>query len=167
MRRVQARSVLKGAFKAGSDRFGFRLVEYSIQSNHLHLLVEAKDREALSRGMKGLLVRVAKGLNRLWQRKGSVFSDRYHDRILRTPQEVRSALVYVLNNARRHGVRLKTALDAFSSGPWFEGWSRPVPRRERPEAGSPLARARTWLLRVGWEIHGRLRWGEKPAGAPG
>ncbi len=85
LRRVRERRVLERAFAAGSDRFGFRLTEYSIQSNHVHLLVEAKDRNALTRGMQGLSIRVAKALNKLWGRKGKVFADRYHDRILRTP----------------------------------------------------------------------------------
>ena len=56
-------------------------------------------------GMQGLAIRIARGLNRLWGRKGKVFADRYHDRVLRTPREVRNALAYVLNNARRHAVR--------------------------------------------------------------
>ena len=84
--------VLRRAFARGCDRFGFRLNHYSVQGNHLHLIVEAKDRRALSRGMNGLTIRIAKGLNRLWGRKGRVFADRYFDRILRTPLEVKRAL---------------------------------------------------------------------------
>ncbi|MHC5066785.1 MAG: transposase, partial [Planctomycetota bacterium] len=91
-RRAEYGAVL-GAFAKGCDRFGFRLVEYSVMSNHFHLLVEAKDRAALARGMQGLLVRVAKALNKLWQRRGKVFGDRYHDQILKTPRQVRNALV--------------------------------------------------------------------------
>ncbi|TAJ14476.1 MAG: hypothetical protein EPO68_12715, partial [Planctomycetota bacterium] len=49
--------------RAGADRFGFRLIEYSVQSNHVHLLVEVPDRHALTRGAKGLFVRLAKQLN--------------------------------------------------------------------------------------------------------
>lgn len=40
----------------------------SILSNHLHLIVEAKGRGALSRGMKGLQVRIARALNKPWNR---------------------------------------------------------------------------------------------------
>ncbi len=156
--------MLERAFGAGSDRFGFRLTEYSIQSNHLHLLVEAKDRNALARGMQGLSVRVAKALNKLWQRRGKVFADRYHGRILRSPREVRDVLVYVLRNHVRHGIAL-LGVDAWSSGRWFDGW------REGGETmvalasplTSPLARARTWLLRVGWRRRGRIAFTEAPA----
>ena len=93
---------LSRAFWGGSNRFGFRLVHYSVQGNHLHLLVEAEDEKALSRGMNGLGVRVAKGLNRVMRRHGKVLDDRYHGHILRTPTEVRRAREYLLQNARHH-----------------------------------------------------------------
>ena len=163
LRQKKAYGVLRGAFAKGCERFGFRLVHYSVQKDHLHLIVEAKDRRALSRGMQGLLIRVAKALNRLWSRKGSVFGDHYHDHILRTPREVRNALAYVLNNARKHGLRLPQAMDVFTSGVWFDGW------RERFEVTGldgverPVAqRARTWMLRFGWRRHGLLRLEEVP-----
>ncbi|MCY2958581.1 MAG: hypothetical protein NTY35_00285 [Planctomycetota bacterium] len=100
--------------------------------------------------MQGLLVRVAKALNRAWDRRGRVFSDRYHARILRTPREVRSVLVYLLQNARKHGAHL-LGIDAYSSGPWFDGWLDRVARDARP-----IAVARSWLLRVGWRRGGRI-----------
>ena len=95
-------TVLARAFCAGANRFGLRLVHYSVQGNHLHLLVEARDERALSRGMNGMGVRVARGLNRVMQRHGGVLDDRYHAHILRTPTEVRRARAYLLQNARKH-----------------------------------------------------------------
>ena len=63
------------------------------------------------------------GGNRLWKRLGKVFDDRFYDRVLRTPREVRNALAYVLDNARRHGVVIGPGEpDPFSSGRWFDGW---------------------------------------------
>jgi len=79
----------------------FQVVHHSIQSNHLHLIVEAANRRALSRGVQGLLVRIARALNRLWRRCGSVFADRFHERELCNPRQVRNALVYVLQNLRK------------------------------------------------------------------
>jgi REP element-mobilizing transposase RayT len=155
-RSKRAYAALRAAFGAGRDRFGFRLVHYSVQSNHLHFVVEAKDQRALSRGMQGLLIRVAKALNRAWSRAGSVFADRYHARVLRTPREVRNTLRYVLQNARRHGQRLVHGIDYFASGWWFDGW------RERPKITglegieTPVAAARTWLLAEGWRRHGLI-----------
>ena len=163
LRRTATRRMLIDAMRAGSERFGFRLVHYSIQTNHLHFLVEAKDRQALSRGMQGLLIRIARGLNKAWGRSGKVFRDRYHEEILKAPKRVRNALVYVLQNARKHARgRAVRALDAFASGPWFDGWrkrpSMPVDVPDRPTAA-----AHSWLLREGWRRHGLLRRAESPA----
>jgi putative transposase len=105
-----------------------------------------------------LLVRVARALNRLWRRRGSVFPDRFHARAMRTPREVRAALVYVLQNARHHGLKL-LGMDPFSSGYWFDGW------KEKPRmVGSPqpLA-ARSWLLREGWRRFGLIGLRECPS----
>ena len=157
LRNKRAYGVLREAFRKGSERFGFRLCHYSVMSNHMHLIVEAKDRRALSRGMQGLVIRIARGLNRLWERSGKVFSDRYHDRILRTPREVRNALNYVLNNARRHALALKWAIDLFASGCWFDGWrARRAPVEAPVGVERPTAEARTWLLHKGWRKRGLL-----------
>ena len=157
LRNKRAYAVLQESFRKGSERFGFRLCHYSVMGNHMHLIVEAKDRRALSRGMQGLVIRMARGLNRLWERTGKVFSDRYHDRILRTPTEVRNALNYVLNNARRHSLALKWAIDLFASGPWFDGWRGPEKLVEVPlGVDRPTAEAHTWLLVKGWRKRGLL-----------
>src|SRR5437879_6100879 len=95
-------TVLKQAMWKGGDQFGFRLVHYAVMGNHIHMLVEGTDRRALSRGMKGLGVRIARALNRVMKRQGRVVGDRYHTHILKTPTEVRHARNYLLTNAQRH-----------------------------------------------------------------
>ena len=164
--------VLKTCFIAACERRGFRIVHYSVQTNHLHLIVEARGREALARGLQGLFIRVAKALNKVWGRTGTVFADRYHDHVLRTPREVRSALAYVLNNARRHR-RRSTAMasdgrrvtcpDPYSSGWWFDGWKERFTVKGLERASRPVAAGRTWLLNVGWRRHGLVRLDEVPA----
>lgn len=165
LRRPRPYSALMRAFGAGRERGGFRLVHYSVQSNHMHLLVEAKDRHALTQGIQGLKVRVARVLNRIWRRTGPVFADRFHDRILRTPREVRNALAYVLLNARRHRIPGPSP-DPYSSGHWFDGWRHR--RALADDAGGipPVSQPRTWLLATGWRRHGLLRLEEVPKGAP-
>jgi putative transposase len=106
---------IKKAFLAGKDRFGFRLNHYSVQGNHIHLIVEAADAQALARGMQGVAIRIAKKLNHVMGKKGSVFSDRYHVHILRTPSEVKRALAYVLRNAQKHGLIKVSMADPFAS----------------------------------------------------
>jgi REP element-mobilizing transposase RayT len=105
--------VVGGALARAATKFGSRLCEFSIQGNHLHLVVEAEHQASLSRAMKGVGVRIARGLNRLMGRKGKVLADRYHAHVLRTPTEVRHAVRYVRENfARHHGGR---GVDEYSS----------------------------------------------------
>ena len=121
--------------------------------------------------MQGLAVRCARKLNRLWGRKGTVFADRYHDHVLRTPREVRNALCYVLNNARHHSAALRrcgvspppalAAPDPFSSARWFDGYRQPPPTPP-PLAHCPTVAARTWLLTTGWRRHGAIGLDEDP-----
>lgn len=135
-------------------RFETRVIQFSIQRTHLHLVVEAKDWRGLSRAIKGLCVRIARAVNGLLGRSGAVFPDRHHARELKTPLEVRNALVYVLQNAKKHGDVARDAFDAYSSAAWFDGWTVDPPAllAIRP----PVAAPRTWLLRVGWLRHGLI-----------
>jgi REP element-mobilizing transposase RayT len=141
LRDARTHSLLIATLKAGCERFGFRLVEYSVQRDHFHWLVEVDGRVALMRGAKGLLVRVAKALNKCWGRKGQVIEERYHARALESPREVRNGLVYVLHNARKHG-QWGRGVDPFSSGPWFDGFSRPIDPRSGARGGPQSAHTR-------------------------
>jgi hypothetical protein len=158
---------IERSFAAGCARPGFRLVHYSLQGNHAHLIVEASDRDALGKGMMAVGSRLARAVNRIAKRRGPVLADRYHLRLLRTPKEVRAALRYVLLNARHHAARLRATLargvllDPASSGRWFDGWRRGVAivtdeTGDRPPGRPAVARARTWLLTFGWRRHGLL-----------
>jgi hypothetical protein len=145
---------------AAASAGSFRVLHFSAQHDHLHLLVEADRGGALSRGVQGLAIRVAKAINRALGRRGHVWADRFHARALATPREVRNALVYVLNNFRKH-LRGMRGIDPRSSAPWFIGWKGAVP----PSPGaSPVAPPRTWLARVGWWRLGRIAVDEAPSG---
>jgi hypothetical protein len=143
---------------ASASTSRFRLLHFSVQRDHLHLIVEADAPLQLARGIQGLTIRVAKAINRALGRHGSVFADRYHARTLVTPREVRNALVYVLNNWKKH-VGHAIGLDERSSARWFDGWVAAIPP---PPVPSPVARARTWLARVGWRRHGPIDVDEAP-----
>lgn len=160
--------ILRGAFRAALGRADFRVVHYSVQADHLHLLVEADDCLALSRGMAGLQIRIARALNRHLSRRGKVFTDRYHARILKTPTEVRNALAYVLNNfrkhAKEHGAKLARGwLDPFSSSSCFAGWLGVHPYGQPSDVG--VATGRTWLLAAGWKRIGLIRTDQCPGRA--
>lgn len=151
---------IKEILRAAKDRFDARLVHFSLQRNHLHLILEAENWLALSRAVKGLEVRLARLINKVMERGGQVFSDRYHTHVLKTPRETRHALGYVLNNSRKHAAELGIAipkgwLDPLSSASWFPGWKdarAPVP----PAPDAPVAAPRTWLLTTGWRRHGLI-----------
>ncbi len=165
MRRKAEYRVLRAAFAAGKERFGFRLVHYSVMGNHAHLIVEADDRRALRRGMSGLMVRMARGLNRLWRRTGGVFGDHFHEQRLESPRQVRHAIAYMLHNARRHRIELPIPLDYYASGPWFDGWNIELEIVGHESWEVPVTAAQSWLLRRGWRKHGRLSPFETPAHA--
>lgn len=129
------------------ERKGFRVVHFSVQHNHLHLVTEASDRRALSSGLRALLIRVARGLNRVMRTRGRRFDDRYHEHILKTPNEVRNVLRYVLGNRDHHlaqwgKAHLGGGADMFSS-------RAPLDERLVHPPGS-------WLLREGWTRAGPL-----------
>ena|SRR5437016_5187024 len=136
----------------------FRIIHFTVQDDHLHLIVEADDTRALSRGMRGLAIRVARAVNRALGRRGAVWGDRFHARALTTPRAVRNALVYVLMNRRKHCAG-ERGLDPCSSAPWFRGWREPVATLLGPP---PVVGARTWLAAVGWRRHGLLGLDERP-----
>jgi REP element-mobilizing transposase RayT len=151
-------ALMKACKRAGSRADGvFRLTDYSIQPNHLHLIAEASDADALARGLNGLFVRIARGLNRLWRRKGKVFRERYHVHVLRTPAEMKNALRYVLHNAAKHGREVWRGMpDPFSSGQWFDGWLDPYEEDPGHPDDGPVVRAWSWMRRVGWRRYGLI-----------
>jgi len=166
LRSVRLVRELERSFRVSAERANIRVVHYSIQHDHVHLLTEAADAAALGRGMKSIAARLARAVNRVFARRGAVLDGRYHHRELATPREVRAALAYVLLNARKHAAQRVPAsvasgfgLDPASSSRWFEGWAdHPVPPADRPA----VARPRTWLLRAGWRRHGLIRLEEVP-----
>jgi REP element-mobilizing transposase RayT len=145
-------------------RDSFRVLQFSVQTNHLHLFVEADDADTLSRGVQGLAIRLARRINGALRsargrRRGSVWNGRYHARELKTPREVRHGLVYVLHNVKKHRPS-EHGLDVCSSAATFSGW-----RDFAPVAPLDwLPRPRTWLARTGWRRahRGLLSIAERP-----
>jgi REP element-mobilizing transposase RayT len=160
LRQGPEHALLLELFAAASECDGFRLVHYSVQASHVHLLCEARGRRDLTRGIRSVAIRMARRLNRHWGRSGTVVDDRHHDRILRSPREVRHALAYVLNNAARHGSwSIRRGPDPYSSGRWFDGWRGCDAQTVVPTL---LAAPKTWLLGVGWRRHGLIGLDEIP-----
>jgi REP element-mobilizing transposase RayT len=180
LRRRCVYQAIREATLTTARREDFRICHLSIQHNHVHLLVEANDKQALASGMKGFQISAAKHINAAIskgrpgpRRRGTVFPDRYHAEIITSPTQARHALSYVVNNFRKHGEdRSGPAstwkVDWFSSGIAFPGWAEygdePFLWRG-PPTYDPLItyQPRTWLLREGWKKAGTISCHETPS----
>jgi REP element-mobilizing transposase RayT len=147
----------------------FRVVHVSIQRNHLHFIVEAANKDALSRRMQSFVIKLAKALNRAWGREGKVFAYRYSAKQIKSRRYARNAIAYVLNNWRRHhedfyeNAHNKIFLDEYSSAVAFDGWTIKFGKPTIDYEPLPVSSPRTWLLRHGWRDHGRIDPFEVPA----
>jgi REP element-mobilizing transposase RayT len=174
LRRKDVYLALREATLAVAGRADFRIVHVSLQYNHLHLVVEAATKGALSKGMQSFLISAAKRINRVLGRRGKLFPDRYHARALTSPRAVRNAIAYVLGNWRRHRedrapFAARWKIDPYSSAIDFAGWKelggslfRSPPGYQKLATSPP----RTWLLRAGWERHGPISVYDTPGPAP-
>ena len=159
LRTPVAYRALESALAAASGET-FRVVHFSVQTDHVHLIVEADSSDALSRGLRGLTIRCALAVNRAAAAAAAVWGDRYHATALSTPRMVRNALVYVLSNARKH-LRVRAGLDPCSSARFFDGFADRGFAAVADE--TPTRGPQTWLLRVGWRRHGLIGADEGPA----
>jgi putative transposase len=121
LRREAALRALHGCLRRATAR-GRRFVHFSLQVDHLHVVMEAGARDLVARAIKGFASVTARAFNRVFARSGQLWQDRYHRHDLRTPTEVHRALTYVLHNARKHARIAIDSLDPYSSAAWFEGW---------------------------------------------
>ena len=157
---------LERSWREVRERRRFRLVHYSIQGDHVHMVVEAASARDLACGLKSVVARFGRAVNRVFHRAGQVLGDRSHVHVLRAPREVRNAIAYVLLNARRHLAQARrmlsrlASIDPASSGRWFDGWlGGSADSTDPPSVSTP----RTRLLVAGWRRFGLI----DPAEAPG
>ena len=168
LRRRKLIASMREAFRGGKVKGGFRICQFSIQRDHMHLVTEADSNRDLAKGMQGWEIRVARRINRRLGRKGNVFADRFHAVPVRSPKQLRNTLCYVMNNGLRHRERHEIrGMDPFSSAWHFAGWSHDRWRRglDPPPGEPPVAPAESWLLKEGWLRWGRIGVGEVPRAA--
>ena len=171
LRRGKTYQAIRHALQRTLGETAFRVVHTSIQRNHLHFLIEANDKGALSHGMRSLAIMAARAINRVLGRQGKVFAYRYHASSISSPRQMRNALSYVLNNWRRHDedetceAAHRAMLDPYTTAISFRGW-REAEQFAVPAGYEPLPSAapETWLLRVGWERRGKISVFEVPGG---
>lgn len=161
LRRERTIRVIRDAI-ASAHRDGFRVVQFAVLADRVHLLVEAGDDQSLARGMQGLSIRLARRVNAVLDRTGPLFAERYHAHPLATPRAVRDALRYVLLAGG--------GVDAYSSAPWFTHW-RDAPRADAAlhklmRTPSPVAPPQTTLLSSAWRRTAGPFGVDEPAGDP-
>ncbi|MBP9682556.1 MAG: transposase [Bacteriovorax sp.] len=91
-----------------------KVVHYTLEFNHLHLLIECESHQILHQGMQALGISLAKAINKIKLLKGSVYKHRYHFRRLATRRELKNALHYIFNNGKKHK-RTRSILDPYNS----------------------------------------------------
>lgn len=167
LRRGKIYHALRRVLERYLGRADFRVVHLSIQRDHLHLLIEANDARALTRGMQSFAINAARAINASDGGCGKVFAYRFHASQIKTARYARSALAYVLNNWRKHRLDYecpaarRAKLDPYSSALAFHGWTEAfaVPRGYAP---LPVARPRTDLLARAWRRYGLIHPDELP-----
>ncbi|MFT7668132.1 MAG: REP element-mobilizing transposase RayT [Planctomycetota bacterium] len=144
-----ARAILDALRKA--KLAGLRVIHFSIQNHHIHMIVEAPNRELLANCMRGLGCRIAKALNKAWNRTGKVFAERFHQVLLEGFQQVRNALRYVLNNHLKHKQKSEAGRpDSYSSDGYFDGWSD-FKRLRDPDGKNSVVSTGGWRFAQGWK----------------
>ena len=163
LRRMDAYRAVRIAARVVLARSEFRLVHFSIQSNHIHLIVEAESRVELANGVRAFSISVAKSLNAKLDRRGPVFADRYHAQAIAKPTQMRNAIQYVLTNWLHHRPahhELMEEVDPYSSGADFLGWKELGATRQfvRDDGFErvPLSTPVLWLTREGWKRGGEI-----------
>ena len=175
LRRAEVYDGVRAALDKIAERTAFRVVHFSLQNNHIHLIAEADDPEAFDCGMRALTISLARRINKALGRRGRVFAYRFHSTPLRSPRQTRHAISYVLNNWRRHNEDERgtvedrfAILDRYSSAISFTGWSNwSLTAWPRDYQALRVTRPRTWLLGVGWQRGGKpIRTDEVPGPLP-
>lgn len=178
LRRRDVYRAMREATIVAAVRERIRIVHISLQRNHVHMLIEAENKQVLALGVQGFQISAARNINTLLgvdqyrRRRGPVFADRYHLEVITSPTRARHALSYILNNWRKHredqqGLARTRLVDPFSSAVSFPGWKELEekdfmwPIRETYD---PLMvrRPQSWLLREGWQLCGSVSAREVP-----
>lgn len=93
---------------------GLKIVHYTLEFNHVHLLVEASCNRVMHSGMQALGISLAKAINRFKSLKGSVYKHRYHYRQISSPRDLKNVLHYIFHNGIKHK-RTRHVLDLYNS----------------------------------------------------
>jgi REP element-mobilizing transposase RayT len=148
LRSQRSFAVIHGSLGDVRDRSDARVIDFSIQGNHIHLVVEARGPRALATAVRALTIRLARRLNKMMGRRGRVFEDRFHMHVLRTPAEARNAVRYVRGNFASHATRRGERVSFEWVDPYASDGTREPRNAQCAFWPEPVTREpQTWLLR--------------------
>lgn len=87
-----------------SKRFGLCVLDYTVTSNHVHLIVRDRGRGEIARSMQLIAGRTGQQFNERKQRRGAFWEDRYHATAIESGEHLARCLTYVDLNMVRAGV---------------------------------------------------------------
>ena len=85
-------------------RYGLKVLDYIVTSNHIHLLVRDTGNSCISKSMQLIAGRVAQEYNNRKVRRGAFWEDRYFATAVATDRHLALCLVYIDLNMVRAGV---------------------------------------------------------------
>lgn len=85
-------------------RFGLAVLNYTVTSNHIHLLVQDTGEDAIPKSMQLIAGKTAQQYNQRKKRKGAFWEDRYHATAVDSGEHLFRCLVYIDMNMVRAGV---------------------------------------------------------------
>lgn len=143
-------------------KIGLKIIHYTLEYDHVHLLVETDNKTALARGMQSFGISFSKSINKIKKAQGKVFKTRYHYRKLKTPAEVKNVFNYIFGNSLKHKKAISIvspynslmAIDNFSNlYPGFEEMIEDIIRKStylfelKEELQNTLSSPRHFLIR--------------------
>lgn len=91
--------------REAGKRFGLQILNYTVTSNHIHLLVKDTDKvDSIPSAIQLVAGRVGQEYNQRKRRKGAFWEDRYHATAIESGEHLRRCLVYIDLNMVRAGV---------------------------------------------------------------
>ncbi|MGZ3787001.1 MAG: transposase [Bacteriovorax sp.] len=94
-------SLLKRAI-LNARRQGLKVIHYSLEYDHVHLLIEAENNHILGKGMQAFGGTFSKAINRMRKLKGGVYKHRYHFRKISSARELKNVMNYIFTNGLKH-----------------------------------------------------------------
>jgi putative transposase len=84
-------------------RYGLRVLDYMVTSNHVHLLVKDTGEDVIAQSMQLIAGRTAQEYNERKNRHGAFWEDRYHATAIQADEHLHRCVVYIDLNMVRAG----------------------------------------------------------------